>query len=59
MHLYIQEHLTFYIHDTYTDGLKKKYINITQQLKIYTSFHEQAVCKRSIKMEGSLLDKVT
>ena len=39
MYLYIEEHLTFYIHNIHTNGIKKKeYTYVSQQLKIYTYF---------------------
>ena len=51
------EHLIFYIHYIYINGInKKEYTNMPQQLKMYMLFHEQ-VCERDTKMEKSLLDE--
>ena len=47
------------MHNIYADHIKKKeYTNMSQLLKIYTLFHEQAVCRRSRKMEKDLLGEM-
>ena len=39
VHLYIQEHLIFYINNIYINGIKKKeYSNVSQQIKTYTCY---------------------
>ena len=39
MHLYIQEHLTLYIHNIHANGImKREKTNMSQQLEIYTYY---------------------
>ena len=45
-HLYIKEHLIFYIHYIHTYGIKEKELtDMSQQLELYIYlFHKQGVC---------------
>ena len=58
MHLYIEEHLIFYIHDVHTNGIKKKeYTNMFKQLKIYTYYSMNKQYEEGVqKWKKSLLD---
>ena len=52
MYLYIQEHLTFYVHNKYTYGIRnKEYTNMSQQLKMCTLY---SMNKQYVKGEQKL-----